>query len=52
MDHGTLTACLDALRRAPLSFAASSLPFVMGAITVGWRLPSWDQPPHPSLFRG
>jgi len=52
IDHGTLTACLDALRRTPLSFAASSLPFVTGALTVGWRLPSWDQPGHPSLFRG
>ena len=39
IDHGTLTACLEAMRRAPLSFAASSLPFVTGAIAVGWRLP-------------
>jgi len=39
MDHGTLSACLEALRRTPLSFAASSLPFVAGAIAVGWRLP-------------
>jgi hypothetical protein len=39
IDHSTLTACLDALRRTPLSFAASSLPFVTGAIAVGWRLP-------------
>jgi hypothetical protein len=46
LDHGTLTACLDALRRAPLSFAASSLPFVTGAITVGWRLPPCGQPPN------
>jgi hypothetical protein len=51
MDHGTLTACLEALRRTPLSFAASSLPFVTGAITVGWRLPRGGHPPHPSLFR-
>jgi hypothetical protein len=39
MDHPTLTACLEALRRTPLSFAVSSLPFVIGAIAVGWRLP-------------
>ena len=50
-DSDTLSACLDALRRTPLSFAASSLPFVTGAITVGWRLPPWGQPPHASLFR-
>jgi len=46
MDHGTLTACLDALRRTPLSFAASSLPFVTGAIAVGWRLPPCRRPPN------
>jgi hypothetical protein len=39
VDHSTLSACLDALRRTPLSFAVSSLPFVTGAIAVGWRLP-------------
>jgi len=39
IDHGTLAACLDALRHTPLSFAASSLPFAVGAIVVGWRLP-------------
>jgi hypothetical protein len=44
MDHNTLTACLDALRRTPLSFAASSLPFVTGAIVVGWRLPPCGRP--------
>jgi hypothetical protein len=40
LDHGTLTACFDALRHAPLSFAASSLPFAVGALAVGWRLPA------------
>jgi hypothetical protein len=39
IDHGTLAACLEALRRTPLSFAASSLPFITGAMAVGWRLP-------------
>jgi hypothetical protein len=48
MDHSTLTACLDALRRTPLSFAAWSLPFVAGAIAVGWRLPPSGQPPKSS----
>jgi hypothetical protein len=50
VDHGTLTACLDALRRTPLAFAASSLPFVTGAIAVGWRLPTGGQPPDSSVF--
>ncbi len=49
IDHNTLTACLDALRRTPLSFAASSLPFVTGAIAVGWRLPPCGQPPKSSV---
>jgi hypothetical protein len=39
IDHGTIKACLEALRNAPISFAAWSVPFVMGAIAVGWRLP-------------
>jgi len=39
LDHGTLTACLDALRHTPFAFAVSSLPFVIGALAVGWRLP-------------
>jgi hypothetical protein len=38
IDHSTLTACVDALQRTPLSFAASSLPFVSGAIAIGWHL--------------
>ena len=37
VDHGTLTVCLEALRRTPVSFAVSSLPFISGAIAVGWR---------------
>jgi hypothetical protein len=49
IDHSTLTACLDALRRTPLSFAASSLPFVAGAIAVGWRLPPCGQRPNSSV---
>jgi len=48
IDHSTLTACLDALRRTPLSFAVSSLPFVTGAIAVGWRLPPCGQAPNSS----
>lgn len=40
IDHGTLTTCLESLRRAPLSFATSSLPFAVGAIAVGWMLPT------------
>jgi hypothetical protein len=51
MDHSTLTACFDALRRTPLSFATWSLPFVTGAIAVGWRLPPCGQPPNSSLLR-
>jgi hypothetical protein len=43
VDHSTLSACLDALRRTPLSFAVSSLPFVTGATVVGWRLPRGEQ---------
>ncbi len=39
LDHRTLTACLVALRQTPLAFAASSLPFVIGASAVGWRFP-------------
>jgi hypothetical protein len=39
LDHGTLTTCLDALRHTPSAFAVSSLPFVIGALAVGWRLP-------------
>ena len=39
LDHGTLTACLDALHHTPVAFAVSSLPFVIGALAVGWRLP-------------
>ena len=39
LDHGTLTACLDALRHTPFAFAVSSLPFAIGALAVGWRLP-------------
>lgn len=50
IDHSTLSACLDTLRRTPLSFAASSLPFVAGAIAVGWRLPVCRQPPDSSDF--
>jgi hypothetical protein len=38
IDRGTMAACLDALRHTPLSFAAWSMPLIMGAITVGWRL--------------
>ncbi len=41
IDHSTLAACLDALRHTPLSFATSSLPFVMGATAIGWRLPRY-----------
>jgi hypothetical protein len=41
IDHRTLAACLDALRQTPLSFATSSLPFVMGATAIGWRLPRY-----------
>ena len=40
LDHGTLTACLDTLRHTPGAFAISSLPFLTGALAVGWRLPS------------
>jgi len=47
IDHSTLAECLDALRHTPLSFAAWSLPFVAGAIAVGWRLP----PPNSPLLR-
>jgi hypothetical protein len=47
IDHGTLSACLDALRHTPFSFAASSLPFVAGAIAIGWHFPSYG--PDPSL---
>ena len=39
IDHGTLIGCLDALRHTPFSFAAWSLPFLTGAIAVGWMLP-------------
>jgi hypothetical protein len=39
LDHGTLTACLDTLRHTPFAFTVSSLPFVIGALAVGWRLP-------------
>jgi hypothetical protein len=51
IDHGTLMACLDSLRRTPLSFAAWSLPFVMGAIAVGWRLPACGRRQHSSFHR-
>jgi hypothetical protein len=51
IDHRTLSACLDTLRRTPLSFAASSLPFVIGAIVVGWRLPPSGRPCDSSLLR-
>jgi hypothetical protein len=44
IDHRTVTACLDALRNTPVSFAAWSVPFVTGAITVGWRLPPSRSP--------
>jgi hypothetical protein len=40
LDHGTIRACLDSLRNTPISFAAWSVPFMMGAIAVGWRLPT------------
>jgi hypothetical protein len=50
IDHGTIRACLDALRNTPVSFAAWSVPFVMGAIAVGWRLPPSGSP--PKLFHG
>jgi hypothetical protein len=40
IDHGTVASCLDDLRRTPVSFAAWSLPFITGAIAVGWRLSS------------
>ena len=49
IDHRTVTECLDALRRAPLSFAAWSLPFVIGAIAVGWRLPPCAVPRNSSF---
>lgn len=48
IDHRTLAACLDALRHTPLSFAASSLPFAMGAAAIGWRLRPYGQSPGPS----
>lgn len=51
MDHGTLMACLDSLRRTPLSFAAWSLPFVLGAIAVGWRLPVCPPRQQSSVHR-
>lgn len=51
IDHRTLAACLDALRHAPLSFAVSSLPFVMGAMAIGWHLPRCRQPPDSPLLR-
>jgi hypothetical protein len=44
IDHGTMAACLDALRNTPLSVAAWSVPFVAGAIAVGWRLPPSGAP--------
>ncbi len=40
IDHVSLAMCLEALRHAPLSLAAWSLPFVTGAIGVGWHLPT------------
>jgi len=51
IDHRTVTECLDALRRTPLSFAAWSLPFVIGAIAVGWRLPPCGVLRNSSLLR-
>ena len=44
IDHGTFTACFEALRRTPLSFATWSLPFIMGATAVGWQLPPGGVP--------
>ena len=44
LDHGTLAACLDALRDTPLSVAGWSVPFVTGAMAVGWRLPPSGSP--------
>jgi hypothetical protein len=44
LDHGTMAACLDALRNTPLSVAAWSVPFVAGAMAVGWRLPPSGRP--------
>lgn len=48
IDHGTLRACLDSLHRTPASFAAWSLPFVAGAMAVGWRLPACGTPRNSS----
>jgi len=47
IDHGTVAACLYALRHTPLSVAAWSVPFLAGALAVGWRLP----PSHTSQSR-
>jgi hypothetical protein len=47
IDHGTLATCLETLRHAPLSFAASSLPVVAGAVVIGWRLPPRRHGPRP-----
>jgi hypothetical protein len=44
IDHGTIQACVDALRNTPLSFAAWSAPFVIGAVAVGWCLPPSGSP--------
>jgi hypothetical protein len=47
IDHRTMKACLDALRHTPLSFAAWSLPIVIGAMAVGWRLQPCGPPQNP-----
>jgi hypothetical protein len=51
IDHGTIQACVDSLRNSPVSFATWSVPFVMGAMAIGWRLPPSGSPQSCSTAR-
>jgi hypothetical protein len=49
IDHITLAMLFDALRETPFSFAAWSLPFVLGAVAVGGSLPARRSKDEPML---
>jgi hypothetical protein len=45
IDGRTARECLETLLHAPATFTISSLPFVMGALALGWRL-AGSHPPR------
>ena len=48
IDGRTVRECVETLFHSPTTFTISSLPFVVGALALGWRLAGSSAPPSTS----